>query len=106
MKNGSSGGSSLLLLFAVLALGAVFLIRSQRRRTRQAAQATAALEPGTRVLTRAGMIASVVAVEGGELLLEVAPGVVCRFVAGAVARVLDPPPGSTTSGDDPGEQAG
>ncbi|MDP9466040.1 MAG: preprotein translocase subunit YajC [Actinomycetota bacterium] len=81
-----------LLFFALLVFGLyVLAIRPQRARARAQAQVRAALEPGRRVMTTAGIHASVVAVEGSVVVLEVAPGVHVRFADAAVVRLLDEP---------------
>ena len=62
-------------------------------RARQAAQKATinALTPGQRVLTTSGLYGTIVQVDGDDLLLEVADGVVVRFVKAAVAKVIVPP---------------
>ncbi len=85
-----------LLFFALLVFGLyVLVIRPQRVRARALAEVRAGLEPGRRVMTTAGIHATVVAVEDGVVVLEVAPGVSMRFADGAVVRLLDEPDGST-----------
>jgi len=82
-----------LLFFALLVLGLYLLvIRPQRARARALAEVRAAIEPGRRVLTTAGIQATVAAVEQGVVVLEVAPGVLVRFVDAAVVRILDEAP--------------
>ncbi len=81
-----------LLFFALLVFGLyVLTIRPQRARARALAQVRAALEPGLRVMTTAGIHATVVAVQDGVVVLEVAPGVEVRFADAAVVRLLDEP---------------
>ena len=46
------------------------------------------VQPGQRVMTTAGMIATVVALEDNEVVLEIAPGVEARFVRQAIGQVL------------------
>ncbi len=88
------------LFFALLILGLYLLaIRPQRVRARALAQVRASLAPGSRVMTTAGIHATVHAVEDGEVVLEIAPGVRVRFADGAVVRVLDPVVGQP--GDEP-----
>lgn len=89
----SSGGGSLSsLLFPLLLIALLLLfVTAQRRRQRAVQQTQASLEPGARVMTTAGLFATVVGIEGDEVLLEVAPGVVCRYARAAVARVVPPP---------------
>ena len=82
-----------ILFFGLLAFGLYLLaIRPQRARARALAAVQAAAAPGKRVITTAGIHATVVAVEeGGLLVLEIAPGVHVRFVTAAVVRILDDP---------------
>jgi len=88
------GGQALqqLLFFALLVFGLyVLTIRPQRARAKALAQVRAALEPGRRVMTTAGIHATVTSVEDGVVVLEIAPGVRVRFADAAVVRILDEP---------------
>jgi preprotein translocase subunit YajC len=91
-----AGGSpvSSLLFLAVLLVGTyLLLVRPQRTRARQLAQVRSSLTTGARVLTTAGLHATVTEVAGdGTVLLEIAPGVRARFVAQAVVQVLEDAP--------------
>lgn len=81
-----------LLFFALLVFGLyVLVIRPQRVRARALAQVRAGLEPGRRVMTTAGIHATVLSVEQGAVVLEIAPGVPVRFADAAVVRLLDEP---------------
>ena len=82
-----------LAFFAVLAFGLYFLmIRPQRARARALAETRAGLSVGSRVMTTAGIHATVVEVseDKDSVLLEIAPGVHVRFAAAAVVRILEP----------------
>ena len=86
-----------LLFFALLLFGLyVLVIRPQRARAKALAEVRAALAPGRRVMTTAGIHATVVSVEDGIAVLEVAPGVHVRFADAAVVRLLDEPTGPST----------
>jgi preprotein translocase subunit YajC len=88
------GGQALqqVLFFSLLIFGLyVLAIRPQRARARAMAQVRASLAPGRRVITTAGIHATVRSVEPGEVVLEIAPDVLVRFADGAVVRVLDSP---------------
>jgi preprotein translocase subunit YajC len=81
----------LVTLLPVILIGVVFyflLFRPQRRRQQQQAQMQRQVQPGQRVMTTAGMIAEVVAVEDDAVVLEIAPGVEVRFVKAAIGQVL------------------
>ena len=95
----SSGGfsSSTLLLILVVVVAFYFLmIRPQQRRKQQAAQKQSSVQPGARVRTTAGMYATVVDVDGDDVVLEVAPGVEVRYMKRAIMDVVSP-------GDEPEE---
>ena len=89
---GGAQATQQLLFFALLVFGLyVLAIRPQRARARALAEVRASLAPGRRVVTTAGIHATVRSVEPGEVVLEIAPGVLVRFADGAVIRVLDAP---------------
>lgn len=88
-KSGSNPLVSLLPLILIVVVFYFLLIRPQRRRQQQQTQLQNRLIPGQRVMTTAGMLATVVAVEDDALVLEIAPGVEARFVKQAVGQVLD-----------------
>ena len=72
-------------------IGFYFLmIRPQRRRQQQAAQQQNTVNPGARVRTTAGMYATVIAVDGDDVILEVAPGVEVRYMKRAIMEVVAP----------------
>ena len=79
--------------FAVLALGIyVLMIRPQRNRAKALAEVRSGLAVGSRVMTTAGIHATVLEVpeDRDTVLLEVAPGVPVRFASAAVVRILEP----------------
>lgn len=110
----ASSSSSLGTFLPLIVLALLFyalVLRPAQRRQRQAAQTSSALEPGLEVVTTSGMLATIHAVTDKHVDLEIAPGVVVRFVKGAIARVVppeDPEPldadestDSSTQGDQP-----
>ena len=89
-----------LLPFVVLLIAFYFLLlRPNRARQQQTAQMQANLAPGARIMTTAGLHATVLAVEDDSVLLEVAPGVQTRWARAAVAKVLTEPEGGATLPD-------
>lgn len=92
-----------LLTFApilLLVLAFYFLlIRPQKARQRQQAAMVAALAPGAQIMTTAGMMGTIAAVADDEISLEISPGVFVRMVPAAVARVVEPAPGTGTATD-------
>lgn len=79
----------ILFIVAIVAVFYLLLIRPQQKRRKQQQQMQNSIRPGTEIVTTAGMYAKVVATEGDDaLLLEVAPGVTCKYLKQAVMRVI------------------
>ena len=86
-----------LLPFIVLLIALYFLLlRPNRARQQRMTQMQASLAPGARIMTTAGLHATVVAVEDDVVVLEVAPGVQTRWARAAVAKVLTEPAGGAS----------
>lgn len=89
------------LLFPLLLIAVFYflLIRPQQRQRKQMAEMQRQLGPGSEVMTGAGLIGTVVAVneEKDQVILEVAPGVTNTYVRRAIVNILTSP---TTPGDD------
>lgn len=102
----SSSGSLNILLIIVVLFGVLYfvMIRPQRNRQRKAQEQAKAVAPGSRVRTTAGMYATVVGVDGDDVILEVAPGVEVRYVKRAIMQVLpsdeEPGAGADYAADD------
>jgi preprotein translocase subunit YajC len=106
-SSGSSFNPTSLILILVVIVGVYMLmIRPQRRRQQQAQKQQNTLLPGARVRTTAGMYATVVDVDGDDVVLEVAPGVEVRYMRRAVMDVVSPgeePEDSYSADDDEAE---
>jgi preprotein translocase subunit YajC len=89
-KSSGFNPSTLILILVVVVAFYMLLIRPQQRRKQQAQQKQNTLAPGARVRTTAGMYATVVDVDGDDVILEVAPGVEARFMRRAVMDVISP----------------
>jgi preprotein translocase subunit YajC len=97
----SSGGfnpSTVILILIVVVAFYLLMIRPQQRRRQQAQQQQNTVQPGARVRTTAGMYATVVDVDGDDVILEVAPGVEVRYMRRAVMDVVSP--GETPAEDE------
>lgn len=82
---------SALLPLLLIAVAFYFLIlRPTKARQNAAREVQSKLAPGVRAMTTAGLYGTVEAVDGDDVLLEIAPGVTVRYVAAAIARVIDP----------------
>jgi preprotein translocase subunit YajC len=89
-----------LLPFLVLIVAFWFLILRPAR-TRQAAQAAVAsrLAPGVEAMTTSGLFGTVTAVDGDRVELEIAEGVRVRFMAAAIASVVEQSTNGGTTGE-------
>ena len=95
----SSSSLTFPILIVLVFVGFYFLmIRPQRRRQQQAAQKQNTVTPGARVRTTAGMYATVIAVDGDDVVLEVAPNVEVRYLKRAIMEVIAPGEGDTGEG--------
>ncbi len=83
------GLGNLLPLLLLVVLFWFLVFRPARKRQQQARQTQSALATGQQVMTTAGLIATVSAVEDDVVVLEVAPGVSCRYAKPAVAQIMD-----------------
>jgi preprotein translocase subunit YajC len=98
-SSSTKGGfnASYLILIAIVVAGFYLLmIRPQQRRRQMAMQQQSSVQPGARVRTTAGMYATVVDVDGDDVVLEVAPGVEVRYMKRAIMDVV-------SSGEEPEE---
>jgi preprotein translocase subunit YajC len=101
----SKGNPYLFPIIIVALFGLLYfvMIRPQRNRQRQAAQMQNEVMPGQRVRTTAGMYATVVSIEGDDVVLEVAPGINVRYMRRAIMNVV--PDGTETFTPGGGESA-
>jgi len=89
-KSGSSSFSYILIILVIFVAFYFLMIRPQQRRRQQAVQKQSNVAPGARVRTTAGMYATVIAVDGDDVVLEVAPGVEVRYMKRAIMDVVSP----------------
>lgn len=99
--------ASLLLPILLIAVFYFLLIRPQQKQRRQMMELQQSVQPGSKVMTSAGMLATVVSVDPDkdEIVLEVAPGVHSRFVRRAIVNVIpseepSAPSATTSAADD------
>jgi len=90
-KSSGFNPSTLILILIVVVAFYLLMIRPQQRRRQQAQQKQNTVQPGARVRTTAGMYATVVDVDGDDVILEVAPGVEVRYMRRAVMDVVSEP---------------
>jgi preprotein translocase subunit YajC len=86
----SSSGGSTFIIFIIIIIGAMYFLvmRPGRKRQQRVQQQQNAVQPGARVRTTAGMYATVVATDGDDVILEVAPDVEVRYMKRAIMEVI------------------
>jgi preprotein translocase subunit YajC len=80
-------------LLPILLLAALFwlmVVRPARNRQAQQRSLVARLRPGQQIMTTAGLFGTVTGVDGDQIELEIADGVTVRYIAAAVARIVEP----------------
>jgi preprotein translocase subunit YajC len=87
--NGSPIGSLIFLL--AIALVGVLFFRSRATAKRRTESLRSSIQVGQRVMTSSGIIATIVDSDDESYSLEVADGVVIKFVKQAVTKVLPEP---------------
>ncbi len=92
---------ALLLPILLIAVFYFLLIRPQQKQRRQMAELQQSVQPGTKVMTTAGLLATVVEIDDDEVVLETAPGVHNRYVRRAIANVIQPEEPATAAPSDP-----
>ena len=100
----SRPGGSTFIIFIIVIIGAMYFLvmRPGQKRQQQAQQQQSSVQPGARVRTTAGMYATVVAMDGDDVILEVAPDVEVRYMKRAVMEVI----GDATTVDDETDEDG
>jgi len=88
----SSSSSSTFIILIIVFIGLIYFmaVRPGRNRQKKVAQQQNSVRPGARVRTTAGMYATVVAVDGDDVVLEVAPDIEVRYMKRAIMEVLTP----------------
>ncbi len=95
---GDNSSSIIFLLIPVLLI--LMLVFQRRTMRRQTEQEQAQLAPGVEVMTGSGLIGTIRALRDEQVDVEIAPGIVTRWVRPAIARVIPP---SRPDDDDPTE---
>ncbi len=94
-KSSKSSGSivPLVVIIAIFAVVYIFFVRPRQQRIRQQQQQSRQIEVGDEVMSAGGIFGRVIAMDGDEVEVEVAPGVVMTFVRRAIsARPPKPNP--------------
>ena len=80
-----------LIVIVVLAfLFWLFIVRPQRRAAADQRELLEALEPGDEIVSAGGLYGVIKEIDGDELQVEIADGLVVRMARGAVAGFVEP----------------
>lgn len=105
-KSHSSGSSyvSLLIIVAIFVVAYFVFLRPRQQRMRQQQSASRQIGIGDEVMSAGGIFGRVVAIDGDEVEVEVAPGVVMTFMRRAISPRQQPannPPRRAEPPDEP-----
>src|SRR5206468_9773604 len=81
-------GSIIVIVF-LFALFWLFLLRPQRRQANEQRELIASLEPGDEIVSAGGLYGVIKSLDGDELQVEIAEGLVVRMAKGAVAGLVE-----------------
>lgn len=82
--------TTLLTMAAVIAVGYFLLIRPSQKRQAEQQKTLSSIEPGVRIMTTAGVFATVVHLGEKQAVLEISPGVEMTIAKAAIAKVVAP----------------
>jgi preprotein translocase subunit YajC len=90
---------AVIVVVILFALFWLLLVRPQRRQAAEQRELIAALEPGDEIVSAGGLYGVIEALDGDELHVEIADGLVVRMARGAVAGLVEHDEGAP-DGDD------
>jgi preprotein translocase subunit YajC len=90
---------AVIVVVILFALFWLLLVRPQRRQAAEQRELIAALEPGDEIVSAGGLYGVIEAIDGDELHVEIADGLVVRMARGAVAGLVEHDEGAP-DGDD------
>ena len=89
MSGGSSASSLLIFLLPLLLIG--WMVFTQRKRQRQAAELQSSVVVGDEIVTTSGLFGRVTAMDATSVTLEVSPGVNVRYDRRAIGMKAPAP---------------
>jgi preprotein translocase subunit YajC len=82
-------GGTVIVIVLLFALFWLVLIRPQRRQAAEQRELLASLEPGDEIVSAGGLYGVIKSIDGDELQVEIADGLVVRMARGAVAGFVE-----------------
>ena len=83
----------LIVIVVLVFLFWLFIVRPQRRQTAEQRELLESLEPGDEIVSAGGLYGVIREIDGDELRVEIADGLVVRMARGAVAGFVEPDEG-------------
>ena len=80
---------SVIVIVLLVALFWLFIVRPQRRQAAEQRELIESLEPGDEIVSAGGLYGVITEIDGDELHVEIADGLVVRMAKGAVAGFVD-----------------
>jgi preprotein translocase subunit YajC len=95
--------NAVIVVVILFALFWLLIVRPQRRQAAEQRELIASLEPGDEIVSAGGLYGVIKSIEGDELIVEIADGLVVRMARGAVAGLVerDEEPESAPEPDEP-----
>ena len=81
---------TVIVIVLLVALFWLLVLRPQRRQAAEQRELIELLEPGDEIVSAGGLYGVIKAIEGDELQVEIADGLVVRMARGAVAGLVEP----------------
>ena len=81
--------ASLIVIVLLVALFWLLVLRPQRRQAAEQGELIASLEAGDEIVSAGGLYGVITSVDGDELQVEIADGLVVRMARGAVAGLVE-----------------
>ena len=82
-------GGSLIFVVVLVGLFWLLLVRPQRAGVRRQQELLASLQPGDEIVSAGGLYGTIRALDGDDLEVEIADGLVVRMARGAVAAIVE-----------------
>lgn len=98
----SPGGGIMGMLFPMLIVGLIYfvMLRPMNKQRKEQEEMNKALRKGDRVVTKGGIVGTIIGIDDREVVVEIAEKVRVKFVRSAIEQKYDP-----TAADKPAESA-
>jgi preprotein translocase subunit YajC len=95
--------TAVIVVVILFALFWLMIVRPQRRQAAEQRELIASVEPGDEIVSAGGLYGVIQSIDGDELVVEIADGLVVRMARGAVAGLVerDEEPESAPEDDEP-----